>query len=303
MKKKLLIVGGTGFIGYNLAKKTVKLNYKVSSLSTKYPSPQKKIKKVNYYICDITKKKNIFKKLKNLDFDYVVNLSGYVDHSKKILTYNTHYLGAKYLIDFFLKKPINRFIQIGSSLEYGRSKNPNDEKNINLDLRLLSSYSNSKLLTTKYLFKKLKKNKFPFIVLRPYLVYGPGQDFNRIIPIIIKASLNNQKFACTEGKQKRDFLYIDDLVDGIIKSFKSKKVGEIINIGYGKPYSIKYVINKIITFIGKGKPLYGLKKLRNDENLVSYPKIYKAKKILNWQPKIEFKKGIMNTIRYYKNEK
>ena len=182
-------------------------------------------------------------------------------------------------------------------------KIPNDEKDTNLNLKLLSSYSNSKLKTTKYLFKKFKKDKFPFLVIRPYLVYGPGQDFNRIIPIIIRAALNDQEFECTDGKQKRDFLYIDDLVNGIIKSLKIKNKAEIINIGYGKPYSIKYVINKIITFIGKGKPLYGLKKLRHDENLISYPKIDKAKKILNWRPKIEFKKGIMNTIKYYKNEK
>ncbi len=204
---------------------------------------------------------------------------------------------------FFQKKKIFKFIQVGSSLEYGNLKNPNDEKDTNLNLKLHSSYSNSKLKTTKYLFRKFKRDKFPFIIIRPYLVYGPGQDFNRVIPIIIRAALNNQEFECTDGKQKRDFLYIDDLVSGIIKSLKVKNKAEIINIGYGKPYSIKYVINKIIKLIGKGKPLYGLKKIRKDENLVSYPKINKAKKFLNWQPKIDFKKGIMNTIIYYKNEK
>ena len=81
-------------------------------------------------------------------------------------------------------------------------KIPNDEKDTNLNLKLLSSYSNSKLKTTKYLFKKVQKDKFPFLVIRPYLVYGPGQDFNRIIPIIIRAALNDQEFECTDGKQK-----------------------------------------------------------------------------------------------------
>ena len=109
MKKKLLIVGGTGFIGFNLAKKTSELDYKVTCISSSYPSKKKRLSKVNYVTCDITKKKNIFIKLKNLNFDYVVNLSGYVNHSKKILTYKTHYLGAKYLIDFFKKKFLNLF--------------------------------------------------------------------------------------------------------------------------------------------------------------------------------------------------
>ena len=105
------------------------------------------------------------------------------------------------------------------------------------------------------------------------------------------------------AKQKRDFLHVYDLVDAIIKCFKSKVRGEIINIGYGKPYSVKYIINKIIEIIGKGKPLFGSIKLRKDEYLISYPKISKAKKVLNWKPKIKLKTGILNTIKYYKNEK
>ena len=210
-------------------------------------------------------------------------------------------MGAKYLIDFFLKKPINRFIQIGSSLEYGRSKNPNDEKNINLDLRLLSGYSNSKLLTTKYLFKKLKKNKFPFIVLRPYLVYGPGQDFNRIIPIIIKASLNTQKFACTEGKQKRDFLYIDDLVRMTSKVIKSKKVkGKILNVGSGNRVSVRKIIEKIVSISKGGKPLYGKIKMRKEENLNMFPDISNTKKLLQWKANISLDVGLKKTINFYR---
>lgn len=83
MKKiRILITGGTGFIGYHLAKKCISLNWSVDSISSKIPSKKRKLHKVNYLKIDITKKKDLLKNLSG-DYDYVVNLAGYVDHSKK----------------------------------------------------------------------------------------------------------------------------------------------------------------------------------------------------------------------------
>ena len=83
-KKKILITGGTGFIGYHLALKCLKKNFLVTSLSTKKPKKDRRIKKVRYLFCDISKKKKLFKLLNsNSNFDFVVNLAGYVDHTNK----------------------------------------------------------------------------------------------------------------------------------------------------------------------------------------------------------------------------
>ena len=72
------------------------------------------------------------------------------------------------------------------------------------------------------------------------MVYGPAQDINRVVPITIYNAIKNKNFDCSSGSQLRDFLFIDDLVDAIIKSLKNDKVnGEIINIGSGKPIKIK----------------------------------------------------------------
>jgi len=73
--KKILITGGTGFIGYHLAKKCLQLGWKVTSLSTKFPKKIRKLKKVQYKICNLSNKKKLKKFLKN-DFDFVVNLAG-----------------------------------------------------------------------------------------------------------------------------------------------------------------------------------------------------------------------------------
>ena len=82
MKKKILIAGGTGFIGYHTAKKFIKQGYKVTSLSSKKPNKKRFVKKVNYLICDLTNKQQTLEVI-NENFDIVINLSGYVDHKKK----------------------------------------------------------------------------------------------------------------------------------------------------------------------------------------------------------------------------
>ena len=86
-EKNILIVGGTGFIGYHLAKKSLKKGWSVVSVSTKKPPQKRYLPKVNYLLCDITNKKSLKKNIRK-NFRYVVNLGGYVDHSNKKKTFN-----------------------------------------------------------------------------------------------------------------------------------------------------------------------------------------------------------------------
>ena len=98
----------------------------------------------------------------------------------------------------------------------------------------------------------------PVTILRLYLVYGPKQDVNRIIPINIFNSIKNKKFDCSSGKQLRDFIYIDDVIEAIIKTLKNESVsGEIINIGSGHPITIKKIIKTICRLIQGGHPVFG----------------------------------------------
>ena len=105
MKKTILITGGTGFIGYHLAK-ALKKKFKIISLSSKQPTDRRKIKNVVYLKCDLFKKKLLFKSLDNFKVDYVINLAGYIDHSNKKQTLNSHYYGCKNLVDYFRLKKI-----------------------------------------------------------------------------------------------------------------------------------------------------------------------------------------------------
>ena len=200
--------------------------------------------------------------------------------------------------EIFLKKEPIAFVQMGSSAEYGNVKSPQKE---NAKCNPKSVYGQAKLLSSIYLIDLFKKQKFPSTILRLYNTYGPRQDLNRFIPIIISGCIKNKKFPCSKGNQLRDFLHIDDVVDAILKSLTNKNAkGQIINLGSGKPRIIKNIIEYIKKILKGGYPLFGKIKLRKDEILKVYPDINKAKNKINWRPKISFKKGLKVTIDSFK---
>ena len=276
-------------------------NYKVFSISRSPVKKNKRIKKVNYIYCDISKKGILEKKIKKItNIDFLINLGGEVNHKDKKKIYLSHYIGVKNLSNYFLDKKLKKFIQIGSSMEYGHLKSPQKEL---FKCKPLSNYGKAKYLSTKYLIKLFKEKRFPTIVLRLYQVYGPNQDTNRLIPFVIENCKKNKKFPCSSGTQFRDFLYIDDFTKIIIKFLKSneKTNGEIFNIGFGSPINLKKIIKIIQNIIGSGEPEFGKLVLRKEENLKTYPNINKMKKFLKWSPKLNFNIGIKRTINSYLN--
>ena len=181
-------------------------------------------------------------------------------------------------------------------MEYGLAKSPQKE---NFKCKPRSVYGKAKFLSTKYLLNLYKK-KFPITVIRLYQVYGPYQDLNRFIPVVINSCKNNKDFPCSHGRQYRDFLYINDLIDAIFLILKNEKAkGEIFNIGFGRPLKIKNIIKQILRFYKSGNPQFDMIKLRKEEQMKIYPDTSKARRVLNWRPKVNFSEGLTKTIKYY----
>ena len=89
---------------------------------------------------------------------------------------------------------------------------------------------------------------------------------NRLIPYVINSSIKGKAFACTDGSQLRDFLYIDDFSNLILKILKKKNFKSgIFNVGFGRPYKVKEVINLVTKNLKKGKPLFGKILMRKEE--------------------------------------
>ena len=301
-KKKLLVVGGTGFIGTHVVKEALARGFQVSVISYNDKSLSNRFDDVEYLSIDISHQEDLSNQLSDKSFHYVVNLGGYIDHANYFdggnKVFDVHFNGTKNLVNSINKNDLISFVQIGSSDEYGNNIAPQSESLRELPI---STYSFAKTAATHFLQMLHRTENFPVIILRLFLVYGPGQDNNRFIPQVIQGCLDDKKIPVSEGKQLRDFCFVSDVVNSIFLSFDNYEAyGQVINIASGKQISIREVISMIQNIIGLGNPQFGGIAYRTGENMKLYADILKAKKLLNWRPLITLEKGLtasINTIK------
>lgn len=298
----LLVVGGSGFIGRALVTAAIDKRWQVSSLSREPIPKEKRLFNVSYLFADIREASNLKETLASFHFDYVVNLSGYVNHQAFSKggeeVFDTHFLGLKNLIKSLSQDKLKSLVQIGSSDEYGNQPSPQEES---MRESPISPYSMAKVASSQFLQMLYKTEDFPATVLRLFLVYGPGQNKERFIPQVIQGCLSNQPFPTSKGEQLRDFCFIDDVIGAIFKTLESDKArGEVINIASGVPISIYEMIESIKKTVGQGQPQYGEYPYRVGENMSLYANVTKAKELLGWQATTELAQGLAETISSYK---
>ncbi len=300
MKKKILIIGSSGFLGKNTLNSFIKKKeYDVYALTRKKLNYPKNIKQINV---DLHNYKKLFNKINKIKFNIVINLSLYVEHEIefekgfKILLHNLKC--TQNVIKALNKDNIEKYVHIGSADEYLISSKPIKETQ-RLDPK--NYYSLSKIFIFNYLMLLHKLNKFPVVFLRLFLIYGEGQDENRLIPYVIKNSLINKRIFLSNKKTIRDFLYISDFIDAISLIIKSKKGnGQVFNICYGKSYSIENIIKKLSKNIKNIKLVYGKRVRKYKESEKIYASNDKVKKYFNWKPKITLEHGLKLTVNSFK---
>ena len=301
ISKRVLVVGGTGFIGFHLLQALVKLGWSVTCLSLTPPKDEFQQQKVKYIYCDISVRENLCGVLKP-NFDYIVNLGGYIDHKHFSVggraVIDTHFIGLINLVEISQSEKLKRFIQIGSSDEYGNVKSPQREE---AREEPISPYSAAKVSATHFLQMLYRTEKFPATILRLFLTFGPGQKLNRLLPQLIKGCLQNKEIPMSLGKQIRDFCYVEDVVKAIIKALQNDKInGHIINIASGNPISVENITKLVVSRVGGGKPKFGELSYRPGENMSLYASTEKAQDILNWRPQVSLEQGIDKTIDWVK---
>lgn len=297
---RVLIIGGTGFIGTHLTRKCLSFTKNVSMLGF----PGKNMDPGAGFIhADLTDKERLANALKGMKFEYVFNCGGYIDHTpyfkggRKVI--EAHYTGLMNLIDCLDTNSLKGFVQVGSSDEYGNTPAPQKES---VREAPISPYSLAKVNASHFIQTLARTEAFPGIVVRFFLVYGPGQDQKRFLPQIISACLRSEPFKTSLGVQLRDFCYIDDIVDGMILAATTEKArGHIINIASGKPVKIKRMIETVVRITGGGTPQWGAHPYREGENMALYADVSAAKRLLGWKPKVALEEGLARTIEYFRD--
>ncbi len=312
--KKILIAGISGFVGRNLALKLE--NYNVKIIGTYHSKKPKFVsKKIKLLKLDLTIKKNCLKACKNIDYVFMcaANSSGAQIIEKKPLTHLTPNLIMNSLIlEAAYEMGVKKLCFISSSTVYPLRNKTIREKDVNY--KFFEKYfivGWMKLFSEKICQMYSEKIEKPMqtLIVRPSNLYGPHDKFDwktaKVVPSLIRKVVE-KKFPVViwgNGKDLKDFIYIDDFINALLKLFILKKKINPINISSGKSYTIRQMFS-ILEKISDQKKI----EIRYDK---SKPTMIPKRKISNqylrqissWKPKIDLETGIKNTYNWYKKNK
>lgn len=301
----ILVTGANGFVGRHLSEALQTAGHRVSQI-VRSASPIGHATGA-LHVLDLTDRDKVAEIFSLLQPDYVIHLASSKDRCNDIAqfhnTYDTNLSMSLNVIEACRTlKNFKRMIFLGTCDEYGLAQPPYDETQ---RPDPTSAYGLSKLAVTQILTGLFHCHRFPAVVLRPTVIYGPGQGDEMFLPALIQSLLSGKEFAMTVGEQRRDFVYVNDVVEAIIKTIiaDERVNGMVVNIGAGVSHRIKEIAAMAADSIDpaiSGLIKYGAIQYRPNEVMDYSVVIARAQALLDWSPSTSLEEGVRQTVRQYK---
>ena len=318
--KKVIVTGGLGFIGSNLIEYLIGKNYfviiidKSSYSANPYNLKHFKKKKYSFYKIDIGNKKKLYQILKKYRPIGIFNLAAEthvdrsIDDSKNFIKSNI--IGVYNILEVLRKikkeKRINiKLLHVSTDEVYGdlkSSQNASESFNYNPS----SPYSASKASADQLIKAYIRTYGIKSTIVNSCNNYGPNQFPEKFIPKIIFNLLNNKSIPVYgTGNNLREWIYVKDNCEALLKIFLKGKIGQSYNIGTGIKLKNIEIINKILTVTKKNKIKIGKKvKINFVNDRPGHDERYslnsnKIRKDINWRHKILIMEGLSKTVLWY----
>ncbi len=316
--KNIIVTGGLGFIGSNLIELLISKNYKVINVDKVTYSSNfynvknfKKNKLYKFVKSDLNNKKKILSILKKYSPVCIFNIAAetHVDRSidspKNFIFSNI--LGVFNLLESFRehykKNKHTKLIHISTDEVYGDVLNGRSKETD--AYKTSSPYAASKASSDHLVYSYIKTYGIPGIITNCSNNYGPKQHPEKLIPKLIYNIINNKNLPIYgKGKNSREWIYVNDHCEALIKVYKKGRIGEFYNIGSNYNINNKQVVKKLLSVAKKKIILGNNVKIKFVKDRPGHDKRYainsnKIKKELNWKPKVNFSQGIKRTFLWY----
>jgi UDP-glucose 4-epimerase len=313
---RILITGGAGFLGSHLAEKYINEGHKVfvvdNLLNGNLNNIRTLLHKKNFkFIHDDVRNQELYKKLPT-DLDAIIHLAAQIHVDKSIVnpeeTFNINVGGTMKILEFARMHDIGKILFASTSEIYGSAKYvPMNEDH---PLAAEHPYGVSKIAADRLCYTYNESYNLGVDIVRCFNFFGPRQKdsgYGGVIAIFINRVLQDKPpIIYGDGKQSRDYMYIADVLEAYDKTLKSTdnpgKNG--INFGSGTEYSVNEIAELVIKYASSNK---NLKPIHVDPRPTEVQRLFadisKAKNVLNFQPTIEFERGIELLVDWYKNYK
>jgi nucleoside-diphosphate-sugar epimerase len=294
MVKTLVVTGSQGFIGQRLV---ARLATSFQVLAVDVRPPLRPLPGVIYHQIDLAQPENLIPmdmtpspafQLVHLAWDMNRNNASFTSQAGQVSLLAS-------LLETWAERGLSRAILLGSAEEYGERSGalkPEDEP-----CGRVSPYGWAKQAAWKMASAFSLRSAIPIMWMRPFVVYGPGQNGTMLIPYAIHQIRQGKPAEFSDGRQFRDFLYVDDLLDALWKTITLPWDGVVtMNLGFGVPVRVSDVLNELKDLLKAGELFrIGVRPWRLGEPDVQFADISTACQILRWIPSTDWRKGLRLT--------
>lgn len=295
--RRVLVAGAGGYIASRLLPRLFEAGAKVAAQAS-YTEPLQGLDLA--LIAGPVSDPQVQEAIRAFDPEIVLDLMGKTDQSHSRdnddAMAESHFGAVRDLGRAVIDAPsLTRWVHCGTNEEYGNNPVPFQE-----DMREepVSAYSAGKVAATHHLQMLATYEGVPVCTVRPFVVFGPQQT-RGLIPFLIRMGLSDQAFDTTDGKQTRDFIWSEDLVEGMLAAAVAPADavnGQVINLGAGVETPVRHVVETVCRLAGGGQPNFGAMSMRPGESQRCVADISKAKSLLGWEPKVSLEEGLAQMV-------
>lgn len=310
--KTILVTGGAGAIGSNLArtlgKSGAKLVIVLDNLFSSYEWNVPAMSNVIFINGDITNDVDL-KRAFNEQPEIIFHLAAFfanqnsIDYPEKDLLVNGY--GTLKILEYSKFIGIKRFVYASSGCSIYGSSAPLPLKEEFMSMNLSTPYQITKMLGELYCNFFYNHYGLPVVKTRFFNSYGPGEvpgQYRNVIPNFIYWAMKGEPLPITgTGEETRDFTYVGDLVDGLLRAgYYELIIGKEFNLASGKEIKIIDLANMINEAVGNKAGINFVLRRKWDTKSRLLASVDRAKSLIGYEPKTEFEEGLMNTISWFK---